>query len=169
MAATLLAETELEVVVDHRLLGVVDEGQAEGERPASPHSVGHWFAIAPGKLYVESTGDVIGARLRLEAWDGPPSFDAAGWDRHDETVMELASGVLGVDQIAAGGLSGVFELPGPGAWQTRVAWREAVPGGDESADDPEPIENLDDPDDIDDDLDEPEAWALLQFWPTSAG
>jgi hypothetical protein len=74
------------------------------------------------------------------------------------TQMELASGVLDVDMLAAGGLSGVFELPHQGVWHARVAWRESV------VDDPAAIDDLDDPEDGEQ---EPEAWAMLQFWPTA--
>ena len=72
------------------------------------------------------------------------NFDAAAWDRSDEIVMDLPTGVLGIDQITAGAHAEVFRLPAPGRWRIRVAWRDGVPTDDNSL---------------------PDASVLLQFWP----
>jgi hypothetical protein len=63
-------------------------------------------------------------------------------------VMDLPSGVLSVDQITAGAQAAVFELPHPGRWHARVAWRPGTIGADAAADRP--------------------AQALVQFWPAAA-
>ncbi|WP_434589658.1 hypothetical protein [Streptomyces sp. A5-4] len=146
--AELLVSHELDVVVDHRLVGLLDEACAAGERPPSPHTLGHWLSTTPGMVYLESDEDILGARLRLEAWDGDAPFVREQWPRTDVIVLDLPSGVLGVDEIAAGGKSQVFRVPSPGRWHARVSWRPGVL-------------------DLDGTGTEPEAWALVQFWPVA--
>ncbi|MGW7441017.1 hypothetical protein [Streptomyces sp. NPDC054849] len=137
----LVSADEFDVVVDHRLFGVVDaEGQA-GERPATPGAQGLVAANAT-MLYLQTPEDVLDTRLRLELWDGPADFEAGVWPVRGEAVMDLPSGRFVVDEIAAGGRAVGFALPAGGRWRVRAAWRpgslDAVKG--------------------------PEGWALMQFW-----
>ncbi|MET8573157.1 hypothetical protein [Streptomyces sp. NPDC004783] len=137
---------ELDVVVDHRLFGLVDEEGQQGERPATPGSQALVAANAT-MLYIQTCEDVLDTRLRLESWDGPPDeFDEGLWPVHREVVMHLPSGRFLVDEIAAGGRSDAFRLPAAGDWRARAAWRPGV-FDDEGA------------------SSGPEGWALVQFWP----
>jgi hypothetical protein len=142
--AKLIDEKELSVIVDYHLVGLVDEACDGEAKPPSPHTLGQWFATAPGNIYFESPIPANGARLRLETWDGPADFDATTWDRSDEIVMDLPTGVLGIDQITAGQMAAVYELPHPGRWRIRLAWLDGI------ATETRP---------------RPEASALVQFWP----
>lgn len=142
----LVDEKELRVIVDYRLVGLVDEASDGVAKPPPPHTLGQWFATAPGNVYFESPDTVLGALLRLETWDGPADFDASPWDRSEEIVMDLPTGVLGIDQITAGQMAAVYELPRPGRWNLRLAWRDGVSTGGESL---------------------PDASALVQFWPVA--
>jgi hypothetical protein len=144
LMAQLKDEKELHVIVDYRLVGLVDEACTGVEKPSAPHKLDHWLSTTTGNLYLESSDAVLGARMRLQTWDGPADFDVAGWDRSDEIVMDLPTGVLGIDQITAGAHAEVFRLPAPGRWRIRVAWRDGVPTDENSL---------------------PDASVLLQFWP----
>lgn len=74
----LVRADEFDVVVDHRLFGLVDvEGQA-GHRPAAPGAQGLVAANAT-MLYLQTPEDVLDTRLRLELWDGPAEFEAGEW------------------------------------------------------------------------------------------
>ncbi|MDX3538942.1 hypothetical protein PV721_32315, partial [Streptomyces sp. MB09-01] len=106
----LVSADEFDVVVDHRLFGLVDaEGQA-GERPATPGARGLVAANAT-MLYLQTPEDVLDTRLRLELWDGPAVFEAGVWSVQEEVVMDLPSGRFVVDEIAAGGRAVGFALP----------------------------------------------------------
>jgi len=141
----LIQAQDVDVSVDHHLVGLVDAASTSGERPPAPHTTGHWLATAPGMVYVESDEDVISARIRVEAWDAPPPPPPGEWDRSDEVRLELPSGRLGTDEVAAGGQAEVFALPAAGTWQARISWREG-------------------PFDEDGTRGEPEANALVQLW-----
>lgn len=156
--APLQTRREIDVVVDHRLVGLVDQAADRTTPTPAPHSWGGWFSVGPGAVYLESDEDILYARLLLEAWDSAPAFDPAGWDRHGEAEVDLPSGVLDVDMIAAGGTSAVFTVPFAGRWHVRLAWTESPRDFGEDVD-------LDEEDEVDD-LTEPEARALLQFWPS---
>jgi hypothetical protein len=67
VAAELTGGRELYVVVDHRLVVLIDEACSGDAKPPLPHNIGHWLSTAPGMVYVESAEPVLGARLRLEA------------------------------------------------------------------------------------------------------
>jgi hypothetical protein len=138
--ADMTATREIDVIVDHHLVGLVDR-RAPGERPAVPHASGRFVSVSPGYLLIESDDDVLDARLRIEAWTGEPPFDEASWPLSDAVLIDLPSGLLGVDEIAAGGKSDVFEVPFAGRCRVRVAWRPGTIG------------------------ESPEAWGLVQFWP----
>ncbi|MFB7467319.1 hypothetical protein ACFCZ1_28175 [Streptomyces sp. NPDC056224] len=134
---------ELDVVVDHRLFGLVDEEGQAGERPATPGAEGLVAANAT-MLYLQTPEDVLDTRLRVEVWDGPADFTAGEWPVQGEAVMDLPSGRFLVDEIAAGGRPAAFQLPAGGRWCVRAAWR---PGA------------------LDEAEEGPEGWALVQFWP----
>ncbi|MGW0754501.1 hypothetical protein [Streptomyces sp. NPDC002587] len=144
--SALVGSSEVDVVVDHRLFGLIDEEGQEGARPATPGVEGLVAANAT-MLYVQTPEDVLDTRLRLEAWDGPAGVPSGEWPVQAEMVMDLPSGRLLVDEIAAGGRSGVFDLPAAGRWRVRASWR---PGALDEAD-----------------SGEPEGWALVQFWPAT--
>ncbi|MFJ3667461.1 hypothetical protein ACIPSE_13495 [Streptomyces sp. NPDC090106] len=137
---------ELDVVVDHRLFGLVDEEGQNGERPASPRSVGSFVSANATMLYIGSELDISNARLRLETWDGPAPAESSDWPSSEELSLDLPSGRFLVDEIAAGGQPDVFRLPRAGRWRARVGWRENTPGPDGG-------------------FAQPGAWALIQFWP----
>jgi len=141
--AKLIDGKELNVIVDYRLVGLVDEASDGEPKPPSPGSLGRWFATAPGNIYFESPIPASGANMRLETWDGPAEFDASAWDRSDEIVMDMPTGVLGIDEITAGAMAAAYELPYPGRWRIRLAWLDGI------ATDSQPL---------------PEASALVQFW-----
>lgn len=142
----LVTFNELDVTVDHRLFGLVDEEGQHGERPATS-GAGGLVAANATMLYIQTPEDVLDTRLRLESWDGQPTgFDEPLWPVCREVVMRLPSGRFLVDEIAAGGRSDVFRLPAAGAWRVRAAWRPGVLD-DEGAGSG------------------PEGWALVQFWP----
>ncbi|MEV4351314.1 hypothetical protein AB0J83_43210 [Actinoplanes sp. NPDC049596] len=135
---------DVDVIVDHRLVGIVDEASDGGEKPPSPHTLGDWIAVTPGNIYLECPGEeVLGAAVRFETWDGPAPFDETDWEAHDVVEVVLPSGLLGIDEITMGAQSGVYRLPPGRRWHTRLAWRtlEAEP----------------------DQL--PSATILAQFWP----
>ncbi|MFE1027012.1 hypothetical protein ACFW5I_20990 [Streptomyces sp. NPDC058818] len=142
----LVTSRELDVIVDHRLFGLVDEEGQEGERPASPRSVGSFVSASATMLYIGSDEDILNARLRLEAWDGPATALADEWPSAEVLSLDLPSGRFLVDEIAAGGKSDVFRLPHAGRWRARVGWRENAPAPDGG-------------------FAEPGGWALVQFWP----
>jgi hypothetical protein len=142
--ARLVGEKDLSVIVDYRLVGLLDEASSDGPKPPAPHTVGHWLSTTPGNVYIESVDTVLGAEMRLQTWDGPADFDAAGWLRSDIIVMDLPTGVLSIDQITAGAQAAVYQLPAPGRWTARLAWRT----------DPAPDEQS-----------LPLASVLVQFWP----
>lgn len=142
--AKVMDSKELHVIVDYRLVGLVDEACTGVPKPPSPSTLGHWLSTAPGNVYLESSGVVLGAGMRLETWDGQAEFDGSAWDRSDVIVMDLPTGVLGVDQITAGGIAAAYELPHPGRWSIRLAWRDGVPTEEDRL---------------------PYASVLVQFWP----
>ncbi|MEV8312315.1 hypothetical protein AB0P36_34755 [Streptomyces flavidovirens] len=141
----LVMAKELDVVVDHRLFALVDEEGQEGQRPATP-GAGGLVAANATMLYVQTPEDVLDTRLRLEHWDGPADSESGAWPVQGEVVMQLPSGRFMVDEIAAGGKTGVFQLPAGGRWRVRAAWRPGVI--DETGE-----------------SSEPEGWAVVQFWP----
>jgi hypothetical protein len=143
--ATIVASQELDINVDHRLFGLVDEEGQLGDRPPGPRTLGSFVSSNATMLYVDSGEDILGARLRLEAWDGPPTLDVTAWPQVAAVDMELPSGRFLVDEIAAGGKADVFRLPSAGRWHVRVAWR--LNGGDDAQ------------------PGQPEGSALIQFWP----
>jgi hypothetical protein len=143
--ATIVASQELDINVDHRLFGLVDEEGQLGDRPPGPRTLGSFVSSNATMLYVDSGEDILGARLRLEAWDGPPTLDVTAWPQVAAVDMELPSGRFLVDEIAAGGKADVFRLPRAGRWHVRVAWR--LNGGDDAQ------------------PGQPEGSALIQFWP----
>ncbi|MDH6604693.1 hypothetical protein M2164_000328 [Streptomyces sp. SAI-208] len=142
----LVSSRELDVVVDHRLFGLIDEEGQDGERPASPRSVGSFVSANATMLYIGSGEDISNARLRLEAWDGPAPVDTGDWPSTAELSLDLPSGRFLVDEIAAGGKSDVFRLPQAGKWRARVGWRENTRAPDGG-------------------FTRPGGWALVQFWP----
>ncbi|SDP96344.1 hypothetical protein SAMN04487905_12012 [Actinopolyspora xinjiangensis] len=146
--ARLLAATDLVVTVDHHLFGIVDQAceQDRTDPPQAPSELGQWMSVGVAAVYVEAEQDIITAGLRLECWDGPAPFEERDWPRSELAVVRMPSGRLGIDEIAAGGQGDVFVLPEPGEYQLRVAWRER------------------DLDQHDEDGN-PEAFALVQYWP----
>ncbi|MGW6054388.1 hypothetical protein [Streptomyces sp. NPDC055189] len=142
----LVASRELKVVVDHRMFGLVDEEGQDGERPASPRSAGSFVSSNATMLYIGSDEDILNARVRLEAWDGPAAALAEAWPSTELVSLDLPSGRFLVDEITAGGKPDVFRLPHAGKWRARVAWRENGPAPEGG-------------------FAEPGGWALVQFWP----
>jgi hypothetical protein len=136
---------EIEVIVDHRLVGIVDEQCHGDEKPPSPHTLGDWIAVTPGNIYLECVGEeVVGASMRFETWDGPAQFDESAWEAHDVVTASLPSGVLGIDEITMGAQSEVYRLPPGREWTVRLAWLTLPPAA---------------PDEM------PEASILVQLWP----
>jgi hypothetical protein len=145
----MLSAVDVDVVVDHHLFGLCDGASVEPSPPA-PRRIGHrWLSAGTAQLYLESAEDIIKARVHFESWDGPPPFDESAWPDHEVVSLSLPSGVLSVDQITAGAKPDVFVVGPAGRYAARLAWREVA-------------------------LDlagigEPEAFALAQFWPATAG
>ncbi len=144
--ATLINSNEVQVVVDYRLVGLLDVTCDDGGKPPSPHTLGHWIATTHGNVSIEDIDErpAVSGPMRLEAWDGPAEFDPTGWLRHDVIEMDLPSGMLGVDSLTAGKIPKVYQLPAGKRWYTRLAWR-TVPRSDPSR--------------------LPRASILVQFWP----
>jgi len=137
---------DLRVTVMYRLLGLNDQASAGQATPPTPHQVGHWLSMSHGHLLIEAPDPEPAARLRLEVWDGPARFDEDEWPLVDVVVVDFPSGELITEEITVGSQPAI-QLPSPGRWQVRVAWRSA-----EFADDGS--------------LRQPHR-ALMQFWPSS--
>ncbi|MDQ8704880.1 hypothetical protein RCO28_20635 [Streptomyces sp. LHD-70] len=143
--------------MDHRLLGLED-GEAGREAPPLPQGGDEWFTTSPGKVLFQCEEEIIVLELRLQVWDAEAPLAVGAWDRSGEFGLDAPSGHLGQNLIAAGGDEAI-DLPWPGRWRARASWKLSDV----------PFAYDEEVDDIDDDaVREPEAWLLVQFWPTAA-
>ena len=142
--ARLISGAEVDVTVDHRLFGLCDGAAGESPPPA-PHRVGHrWLSAGVSVVYFEAAEDILKARVVFESWDGEPPADD-DWPGAETVVLSLPSGVLGVDQIAAGSRPEVFVVGPPGRYHARLAWRDGTLDLEGTG--------------------EPEGFARARFWP----
>ncbi|MFI8853240.1 hypothetical protein ACIGW3_24055 [Streptomyces sp. NPDC053499] len=122
----LLDRTEMQVTVDYGTFGVVDMQPGRDARGLVAPAEGSWLRTRRGMVYPDLVSNVAFIRLRLESWgpqgtgDEPPL--EGNWARVDEAEVEMPSGVLGIEVIAAGLDENVFSLPGPGQYRIRVAF-----------------------------------------------
>ncbi|MEU3982459.1 hypothetical protein AB0F77_20560 [Streptomyces sp. NPDC026672] len=161
-AMGLLSRRELDVTVDHCRFGLLDMAAAATVSPPHPAAGAGWVAAGPCVIYIETTDDVLRARLSLEVWDGPAAINAAHWPDYEHVRLDLPSGRFGVDEIAAGWEPDVFALPSAGRWQVRIARREGAVWLPVTA--PTGYAPTEDPSEKD-----VGAYYLLQFWPAVAG
>ncbi|MQY09938.1 hypothetical protein SRB5_00410 [Streptomyces sp. RB5] len=127
--ARVLERAELEVLVVDHLFAVVDEEGTTGPRPPFPHETGGWVSAAGSTLFVEIEDPLVAtAVLCLEAWDGEPPGDDASWTARETVRLDLPSGVIGVEEMEAGGESDVLRVPSRGVHRARVALREDPEG-----------------------------------------
>ncbi|AUH38890.1 hypothetical protein [Streptomyces sp. CMB-StM0423] len=116
----LVDSADLEVRVSFHLFGLADaaadEDLPEAGRP-NP-----WLGVGESVLVFESEEDLVRARLRIELWDGPAEVGKGQWPDTVETGWTLPSGVLSLDELTAGAVPDVFEVPA-GKYRMRLGWR----------------------------------------------
>ncbi|WP_405708223.1 MULTISPECIES: hypothetical protein [unclassified Streptomyces] len=117
----MLDATTLEVTVDYGTFGLVDMECAGGTYNLDDPEAGAWLRTDVGMVYPDLVSNVAFIRLRLESWASEPPQEGV-WSRVEVTEVEMPSGVLGIEVIAAGFEEDVFALPGPGAYRLRVAF-----------------------------------------------
>ncbi|MGW7468621.1 hypothetical protein ACWGJT_29160 [Streptomyces xantholiticus] len=119
--ARLLDSADVEVSVDYRTFGIVDEAcRQDTHTPDAPQ--GSWVQVARGMAYLQCPSEVIRARLRLESWSTTPPSDQSQWSGREDVEVELPSGVLGVHMLTSGWEAEVLVLPSPGRYGLRLHW-----------------------------------------------
>ncbi|MEV0146221.1 hypothetical protein ACFV0L_39030 [Streptosporangium canum] len=144
----LLDSVEVKVHVQYHLFFFADS-EADEDPPLDPREHGNWFGASEAGVCFESDEDVVSALMRFESWDGEAAIDSEQWSQTAEVTLAMTSGSISIMEIAGGALNDVFALPAPGRYRVRLGWREGPlhpPGSDE-----------------------PESFALAQFWPTPRG
>ena len=140
----LLSSAEVDVGFDRHRVQVTDEEAEE----ALPLPYGH-ISVGTSAVLFRSLEDIWQAQFVFESWDGEPgSPDESEWPDIQVVSLYLPSGHLAVDQFTRGAVSDVFDARGSGHFRVRVAWRELRWRPDT-------------------DLVDPQAFALLQFWPAT--
>ncbi|MBO8201451.1 hypothetical protein JW613_24600 [Streptomyces smyrnaeus] len=122
----LLDRTEMKLTVDYGTFGIVDMAPVPDAHGLVASAEGSWLRTRRGMAYPDLVSNVAFIRLRLENWGpgGPGTEPPLEGDlaRVDEADVEMPSGVLGIEVIAAGLDEEVFSLPGPGQYRIRVAF-----------------------------------------------
>ncbi|RKS06459.1 hypothetical protein DFP74_2091 [Nocardiopsis sp. Huas11] len=83
----------------------------------------HDFSVGERSVYFRSLQTNVLVRLTLESWESEPDWDGASWEGSRTAVIELATGVVGVNEITAGAQHDLLTLPAPGRYGIRVAHR----------------------------------------------
>ncbi|GIM92220.1 hypothetical protein [Paractinoplanes toevensis] len=140
----LLSEAEVDAFVDHRLIRLFDH-EAQ-ENLLRPDEVGHtWLSAGSSSVLLQSPDDIYLARFAFEFWDGPPApLDVVDWPLSEVIPLFLPSGLLGVEAPTVGGQAEVFDVGEFQHYRVQAGWR-AIPW------DPNAV-------------DEPQAYAVFQFW-----
>ncbi|MFI7642280.1 hypothetical protein [Nonomuraea sp. NPDC049400] len=109
---------------DHHLFGLADAGTADQPPPPVPAADGHWVSAADSAVLIRTAQDGATVTVRLQAMDGPPGEPEPDAEAVSHTVqLDLPTGQISVNQIAAGWMHDVFALPAPGSYRLRItAW-----------------------------------------------
>ncbi|MFD0857196.1 hypothetical protein ACFQ07_33645, partial [Actinomadura adrarensis] len=155
----LLDSTDLEVHPDYRMFGIGDIDPLGDGGPPVPGP--GWLGVGRSAVLVGAGEQLVYPNVRLELWDEPPP--APTEHEVQETVrLHLPTGELCLDEITAGGVPDIFQVP-PGIYTVRItAWeRESTraafealrsQGGDLDWEDPAYLEL------------HGREWYLFQFW-----
>lgn len=132
-----LNAAEVEVTVDYGTFGIVDEACAEDTYNLDAPEGGGWLRTDRGMAYPDLVSNVAFVRVRFESWDSEPPREGT-WARVDEAILEMPSGIVGIEEVGGEWHEEVFELPQPGLYQIRVAFcvarhKEPIPARAEQA------------------------------------
>lgn len=81
------------------------------------------FSFGDRSVYFHSFQNNVRVRLLLESWEGEPDRDDDAWEGSATAVVEIATGVVCVNELTAGGQDDLLTLPRPGRYGVRVAHR----------------------------------------------
>ncbi|GHC95046.1 hypothetical protein GCM10007079_46260 [Nocardiopsis terrae] len=81
------------------------------------------FSAGECSVYLRSLQTNVLVHLDLESWESEPAWNGEEWEGSHTAVIELATGVVGVNEITAGGQHDLLTLPAPGRYRVRAAHR----------------------------------------------
>ncbi len=81
------------------------------------------FSVGERSVYLRSFQTNVLVRLGLESWESEPAWGGEAWEGSHTAAIELATGVVGVNEITAGAQHDLLTLPAPGRYRVRVAHR----------------------------------------------
>ncbi|MGW4893596.1 hypothetical protein ACWEQL_15230 [Kitasatospora sp. NPDC004240] len=129
----LLQEHRTEARPDHGLIEVYDADAYLTDSAAVRRSRETIVAGTGTQLYLHSPQGIAPAELTLLVWDGPAREDTA-WEEegHSRQILDLPTGMV-VIRAFSPEIAGCYELPRPGAYAARVAWKGRRAAADQEA------------------------------------
>ncbi|WP_017571105.1 hypothetical protein [Nocardiopsis halotolerans] len=116
----LLSQNSTLVYPDYGIFQIVDGKDCDDTAPVPGRNV---FSVGERSVYFHSMQNNVLVRLYLESWETEPAWDEDDWEGSRTAVIELATGVVSVDEITAGAQHDLLTLPAPGRYRVRVAHR----------------------------------------------
>lgn len=108
------------VYPDYGMFQIVDCQSDDETAPVPGHND---FSVGDRSIYLRSFQTNVLVRLDLESWESEPAWHEDEWEGSHTAVIELTTGVVGVDEITAGAQHDLLTLPAPGRYRVRVAHR----------------------------------------------